>query len=227
MIEPFTYIIYASPLVVAFGALASRALTLSGVIVGLIMSYAILHYQGPFWLALLYVFFFAGMLATRFKESVKKKLKVAQKTRTYSNALANAGLATVMAYMGNFYGFMGAFAAATGDTLSSEVGMLSKRSPVMITTLRRVKTGTNGGITLLGTAASVLGGLVIGLAAYPIVPEAKTIYIAVMAGFIGSAIDSFIGATLENRNMIKNWATNFICTVGGAGTAIIFGNVLA
>lgn len=55
------------------------------------------------------------------------------------------------------------FACCLGDTLASELGILSSSPPLLITTLKPVPPGTNGGISLGGTIASVIGGCVVGL----------------------------------------------------------------
>jgi hypothetical protein len=54
------------------------------------------------------------------------------------------------------------FACCMGDTLASELGILSSTPPILLTTLRTVPPGTNGALSLLGTAASIGGGMAMG-----------------------------------------------------------------
>ncbi len=49
-----------------------------------------------------------------------------------------------------------------GDTLASELGILSNTPPILLTTLKPVPPGTNGALSLLGTAASIGGGMAMG-----------------------------------------------------------------
>ncbi|CAG8559679.1 4594_t:CDS:2 [Acaulospora colombiana] len=58
---------------------------------------------------------------------------------------------------------LGQFGCCLGDTLASELGILSKSKPILITTFQRVPPGTNGAMSLLGTAVSILGGGIVGL----------------------------------------------------------------
>src|ERR1700761_9570889 len=49
-----------------------------------------------------------------------------------------------------------------GDTLASELGILSNTPPILLTTLKTVPPGTNGALSLLGTVASIGGGMAMG-----------------------------------------------------------------
>ncbi|KAK0537316.1 hypothetical protein OC842_001686 [Tilletia horrida] len=61
---------------------------------------------------------------------------------------------------------LGHFSCCMGDTLASELGILSRSQPVLVLNpLRRVPPGTNGGISAFGTLMSLLGGLFIGATA--------------------------------------------------------------
>ncbi len=105
----------------------------------------------------------------------------------------------------------GHYAACMGDTLASELGILSKSQPRLVTNpTRTVPKGTNGGISPLGLAVSALGGTFIGvvqslsLAAHygSTQSVAATVYLKLtalltVAGFTGSLIDSLLGATLQ------------------------------
>ena len=70
--------------------------------------------------------------------------------------------------------------------------------------------GTNGGISLVGTISSLIGGLVVGVAYYLTLifslsdaylqkcpPQWPIVILGALAGLLGSAIDSYLGATLQ------------------------------
>ena len=60
-------------------------------------------------------------------------------------------------------GIIANYACVAADTFSSELGILSKSQPRLITSLtfRKVPRGTNGGVTLLGLGAGLLGSIVV------------------------------------------------------------------
>ncbi|KAF8452072.1 integral membrane protein DUF92-domain-containing protein [Boletus edulis BED1] len=105
---------------------------------------------------------------------------------------------------------LGQFACCLGDTLASELGILSSSPPILITTLKPVPAGTNGGISLGGTIASAIGGCIIGLAQFVSLVVENSVCRAewtsllltlvgwgTAAGILGSMLDSFLGATLQ------------------------------
>lgn len=110
------------------------------------------------------------------------------------------------------------YACATADTWASELGVLSKSKPRLITSLllREVPPGTNGGVSLIGTLASATGGLFIGLvfwigsillnvfagsgllsAVEKSNSQAPMVIFGLVCGVLGSLIDSLLGATLQ------------------------------
>ncbi|XP_070491208.1 transmembrane protein 19 [Chironomus tepperi] len=107
--------------------------------------------------------------------------------------------------------FLASIACVTGDTWSSELGIFSTSDPVLITNIRRrVPKGTNGGVSKWGFFVSFLGGLLIGFSYYisTIIfidrdllidspPQYPIILMGGIAGLLGSAVDSFLGATCQ------------------------------
>ena len=54
-----------------------------------------------------------------------------------------------------------ALVEATADTVSSEIGQAFGGAPVMLVGLRRVDIGTDGAVTLLGSGAGVIAGVLV------------------------------------------------------------------
>jgi uncharacterized protein (TIGR00297 family) len=114
----------------------------------------------------------------------------------------------------------GAFATAAADTVSSEVGQLWGRRTFLITTFRPVPRGTEGAVSLEGTAAGVAASLVLGGlgAALGLFPWTGAAVVAV-AAFLGTTLESVLGATVEHRGWLDNEAMNFLNTLIGAVAA--------
>lgn len=199
-----------------------KALDLFGSIFMVIMAIIIIFTAGVNWLILILIFLVLGLLFTKYKHQYKKEIGVYEGTRTIKNVISNGIVAFVMAAFGNYAGFIGAIATATADTLASEVGVTEQ--PRLITTLKKVPPGTDGGISVLGTAAGIIGAGIIGVSAYllGIYPNPfVTLKIAVIAGTVGCFIDSILGAVFERRHYLNNEYVNLIATITGASLGII------
>lgn len=108
-----------------------------------------------------------------------------------------------------FIGVFIAFAVHTADTWATEIGILSKKPPRLVTNLRRiVDPGTSGGITLNGCLASIFGGVLIGIIYFfaivisfpPTAINGQIIiilFLIIVGGFSGSVLDSIEGATIQ------------------------------
>lgn len=113
--------------------------------------------------------------------------------------------------------------AAFADTFSSEIGKLSKKTPVLITTFKKVEKGTQGGITFLGIFAAIIISFISALF-FHIAGYSKTFLIVLfIGGIIGSIVDSYIGAVIERRGIFNNNQTNFLATfIAGCISILIF-----
>jgi len=159
------------------------------------------------------LFYIVAETATNFSRKDTNK----HEQRTSANILGNSGAAVIALLFGQVTPFFGAISAALSDTVSSEIGMLSKKKPVLITNFKKVETGTDGAITLLGTLAGLGAAIIIGGYYFFFVQSSLEIAgILIAAGFTGSIVDSLLGATLERKGLLSNAAVNFLASSSGA-----------
>ncbi len=185
--------------------------------------------KGWFLFSILLAFFLMGSLFTRYKYSYKLAQGVAEGkggVRGYKNVFSNslAALSLAVAY-GIFpshglvllAAYLGSVATACGDTLASEIGETYKGEPRMITTFKKVRPGTDGAISKLGEAAAFFGAFAIAILAFIFIRNDFILMIAVAAGgFIGTNIDSVLGATLQQKGYLSNNGVNLFATISGA-----------
>lgn len=167
------------------------------------------------WAFLLIAFFVASSALTRWGHDRKVKrtasvLAEAQ-ARGASQVLANGGAYAACALVGTVLGdaawhlaACGALAAATADTWATEVGTLWGGTPRSILTGARVGVGESGGVTAVGTLASVVAAALMAVVAGSLLagPSGFSAGAALAvggAGLIGSAGDSLLGATLQAK----------------------------
>ena len=129
-------------------------------------------------------------------------------------------------------GYIASLSTKLADTFASEIGKAYGQTTFLITTVRPVPRGTEGAISLEGTVASIVGGLLLSFFAYYIVgllPSIKCVVVSTVAAFIATMIESVIGATLQGKkgmSWMTNEVVNFINTVIGAIVAMSLGVLL-
>ncbi len=210
---------------------AKGILDLTGTLMGALIGGSIIFLAGSEWFLLLLLFLLFSYAATRFRFADKQKLKVAESNlgkRNAVNVLANGLVPAFFAFLWWSTdgisaltiagGYIAAIATITGDTLSSEIGVLSKRRPLLITSFEKVSRGTHGGISLLGEVVGLLGTFAIGLAAgvLGVASLSSAIPVAVIGGVFGFHFDSLLGAVFERRGLCGNATVNFLSTTAGA-----------
>jgi len=197
---------------------------LSGALAGSAVAFIMAVRDLRMFLALLVVFA-VTLVATRVGYARKQQLRTAEPAggRTASQAMANLGIAAlVVAVAGEAWPVLAlaALAEAAGDTSSSEIGMAFPGKTWMITTFKPVAAGTDGGISLFGTIAALLGAASVAAAAVAtgLVP-ANLIAIIILAGFFGTIVDSLLGAVFERRGLLDNDLVNLFSTAAAVGAA--------
>jgi uncharacterized protein (TIGR00297 family) len=189
-----------------------RTLTLDGAIAAAVMGGVVFFRGGLPAAASLLAFFGSSSALSRLGQARKASGPLVQAKGARRDAwqvLANGGIATLCIATGLRDGFVGSLAAAGADTWATELGMLARRRPRLITTMRPVAVGTSGGVTPEGLAASAGGALVVGLAWQSFGGGGRAIVRAAAAGLCGSLMDSLLGATLQAL---------YRCEACGAGT---------
>ncbi len=191
-------------------AYAIRALDLLGAAASFFLGLLIALLGGLTWIALMVVFTALSVAATRIGYRTKKERAVAEPEggeRGVRNVMGNGAAAGMVVLATQFQGvpllavqlaYATAVAAVAADTMASEIGVLSRKARSILPPFRPVVAGVDGGVSLLGQGAAVLGATLIALTAVPAIGiPLRLAWIPALAGFLGCQIDSILGATLE------------------------------
>ena len=177
-----------------------------------------------------------GSLVTKVGFKYKNKLGIAEKRggrRGPENVLGSASTGLFLALMINLnlanltllkVGFAASFAAKLADTFGSEIGKRYGKNTFLITTFKKVRQGTEGAISLEGTIASLFGALIMSFSMFILgfITIEKGFFIVFVSGFAATIIESFIGATFQDKFNLSNEAVNAIQTSFAATIAILF-----
>jgi uncharacterized protein (TIGR00297 family) len=250
-------------ILVGYGAYKLGALSASGAAAAAVVGGMVFGLGGIPWAVILLMFFISSSLLSRAYSRRKRMMKekfAKGSQRDYGQVLANGGLAAVLALaywfamdqMWLWIAFVGCMAAVNADTWATELGVLSRASPRLITNGAVVSRGTSGGVTLIGYLASLAGSGIIGIAAAlftPTMPGVLVIIVVILGGLAGGTVDSVLGATvqgiyycpnceketesnpvhhcvietrqLRGRRWLNNDLVNLVCSMVGAGVAVI------
>jgi uncharacterized protein (TIGR00297 family) len=197
-------------------------LALSGVFGAVAVGTCIVGFGGWAWGLVLVAFFVSSSLLSLYRWRDKSALsdKFAKgHRRDLGQTLANGGLGALLAVgyavmpgPAWLAAFLGAMATVTSDTWATEAGVLSRQTPRLITTWRKVARGTSGAVTRDGSLAALAGGMGIGLCAIlffkpeqfvfgqtiPVEPLWLIVPISGISGLAGAFVDSWLGASVQS-----------------------------
>ncbi|UYQ95818.1 DUF92 domain-containing protein [Chitinophaga horti] len=211
------------PLLLVFALVAVRAgkLTIPAAVAACLTGALVFMGAGWIGIALLGVFFVLGVGATGHKK--KKKAEMMMGARTAGQVFANGGFAAIMGALAWWYAptwtifdlmLAASLAAATADTLSSELGMVYGRRFFNILSFKREMPGPDGVISLEGTLIGAAGAAIIA-GTYSLAGTPDVFWPVLLGGVGGNIVDSLLGASLERRGWIGNNVVNFLNTTAG------------
>jgi uncharacterized protein (TIGR00297 family) len=189
-----------------------------GIALAVVMGILVTAFGGWNYLALMLIFFFLSVAATKYQHFEKREMGIYEHERSWENVFSNGFVPTVMAIVSPFVGpmpFICSVAATTSDKFASELGVLSGK-PLNLADFKPAKPGTSGAVSILGFAMSLAGAMIIAVAGiYLFNTDFNTAFIVGVAGFTGSVVDSLFGIW-EEKGIGTKGTTNIICSITGA-----------
>lgn len=203
----------------------ARKLTLTAGFTAVVTGLLVFAGGGYTGIVLLGAFFVLGTLATSHRKELKAQLHPEgfhPEARNAGQVLANGGAAALFSLLAlidparaETYVMMlaASLAAATSDTLSSELGMVYGRNSYNILTFKREPRGLDGVVSLEGTLLGAAGAVLIALLYAVVNGFNRALLFIALGGIIGNLADSVLGASLERKHYIGNDLVNFLNTL--------------
>lgn len=198
-------------LVISFVARRAGSLSDSGVAAATLLGVVALV-AGWSWGILLIVYFVSSSALSHFGKRDKQVLNAAivEKggARDAVQVLANGGMFAVAAlcvaieptHAARWQALgAGVLAASASDTWATEIGTLAGGVPRSIVHWRPLPRGMSGGVTLVGTAGAIAGAAFVATVAVALSWPTRVALSAFIGGFVGSTLDSLLGATVQSR----------------------------
>ncbi|HEY0875770.1 MAG TPA: DUF92 domain-containing protein [Vicinamibacterales bacterium] len=229
---PTVIVAAAANAAVAVAGYLARTVTISGMLTGFLLGTVIFVATGAEGWILLLVCFASAVVTSRIGLARKHALGIAEEKggrRGGGNAFANTGVAAIAAILVLLsyahtqaaIAFVAALVAGASDTVASEIGKAFGKRTFLVTTLRMVRPGTPGAMSLEGTVAGIAAAAALSAvaSALGLMPVAFVIPVT-LAATAGALVESALGATLEPRGVLNNDLLNFINTAVAAFAAI-------
>ena len=191
---------------VAFAAWRARTLTPSGALGAWTIGVLILRGTGWQGGAVLAAFFISSNLVSRVQpRAAPAGLDPKSDRRDFWQVYANGGAAALGAMLGLIDSALGIWlvtatlAAAAADTWATSIGIRSLVLPRLPWSGRSVPVGSNGGMTLLGTAGGAAGALLVAGTGAVAADLPVLLPVGTLIGFFGMVADSMLGALFQGR----------------------------
>ena len=224
----YTFLIVGMLLSVNF-----KKLTILAAITGGLTGLLIYQGAGLTGLTMLTLFFILGSGATGWQMRSKQQIGAAEKDkgrRTAGQVIANGGIAALIgaiiwrmpeAAASHHIMMAGSLAAATADTLASELGTVYGKRFYNIINFKKDQRGLDGVVSLEGTLIGIAGAALIAIVYSIGFGWSINFLWIVIGGAVGNLADSVLGATLERKHLIGNNVVNFLNTLIGAVVCLL------
>ncbi len=212
--------------ILAIGGVILKALTYDGAIAGFFFGMILLGLGSWTVGGMFFVFFMLGSVFTfvgkKKKEKVVEEFEKGKTMRDSMQAMVNSIIPLILVFVNvliqkSIITIMIATALATSlaDTLATEIGSLSKETPVLaIKPWKKTEKGDPGAISLAGLISSIIGAAIIAITGFvvslfdlfDVMPNNRWLFVMVVTagGFIGSYIDSVLSNTVQRLNKCQN-----------------------
>lgn len=201
--------IILTPFIIAL-VISKKSLTKGGIALAILLDVAVSLAFGNVGFVILCSFFCSSIIVDKVKKHAKNSgrndITAKGDCRDYAQVIANGGVAFASSILFLltrtevfFICFVAALAEAFADTVASGIGAFSRKTfdPFR---WRKCESGISGGMSLVGTLASLVGALLISFVAYLFGFEGygvSELFTVAVAAFLGAVFDSFIGSVFQ------------------------------
>ena len=205
--ENYLVPILLTPFVIALAS-GKKILTFGGIVAAVVLDLLVSISLGNFGFTLLLSFLLLSVVIDKLKKKLKGKDMIAKKgdrrdaVQVLANGLIPAIFATIYLFTNNFafvIAFCVSLAEAFSDTAASGIGSLSK-SAYDPFRRKRLEVGLSGGMSVLGTLASLIApALFLTIALAFGILDPKWWLISSMIAFSGALLDSLLGSLAQAK----------------------------
>jgi uncharacterized protein (TIGR00297 family) len=177
-------------------------LSMAGTTAAVLLGSMIIFAVGPIYLIPISIFFIVGSLTSKLHPK-SKDASGRNAFQVFANGLIAVLCMMAFAMTKNDMYILASFASVAvsfADTISSDIGIYFKHKTYDITTMRPVKVGLSGGISLVGTLAGILASVIFALIVGYIfnLGNDERLIIAI-AGASGMILDSILGSLWQAK----------------------------
>ena len=198
--------------VVALLAMRAKSLTAGGAVTATLVGTAAVAAGWP-WAALLLLYFVSSTLLSRLgatrkaertagvvaKPGARDAWQVSANGAAFAVGLLVAMMTSGATHLTASVAAVCALSASAADTWATEIGTLVGHTPRSILTFQAMHVGESGGVTAPGWFGALAGSTIIAAATALLLPELSASPIVLVAGMIGTIVDSLVGATVQHR----------------------------